>query len=264
MNKKKKITTLVIVGVILLVIVLTYLSVPGDKTELTMSICSSIVTSIIASLIYQVMTVYMFDTGEEVEKLGQIIDVLDSKETLGIKKIISRTDKADTLWLDMLKQANKRLIVSGRTLNRWLEKSLENEFLEAITRVINQGGEVILVIYKDLPSEQERKERDALKKLLTQRVFPHCVKKVGAKYQRKKDLRFNIFEVNSLPYIYTANDFELVVSQYFQYASNNDNVMFQLCPDSKYGHAYENDFYKIIRNAEENIWLDEYITKPKR
>lgn len=245
--------------VIVLVAVLTYISIPEDKEALLPTISAGILTSLIASLIFQVMSVFIFDSGSEAEKLNKLIDVLDSKETLGIKKIRSRTDKTDTFWLDMLKQANTRLIVSGRTLNRWLEKSLEDDFLKAIKRVIRNNGKVVLVIYKDLPGEQEQQEKETLKKVLSEHIFPHCVKKTGKMYQRKKNLDLHIYEINNLPYIYTANDFELVVSQYFQYASNDDNVMFQLYPGSNYGRAYENDFHKIIRNEKENSWLDEYI-----
>lgn len=259
MNKKSKIATLISMGVIILVAVLTYISVPENKETLLPSICAGILTSLIASLIFQVMSVFIFNSGKETEKLSQLIDVLDNKETLGIKKIRSRTDKTDTFWIDILRQSNKRLIASGRTLNRWLERSLEDDFIEAIKRVIAHSGEVILVIYKDLPGPQEVEEKNALKKVLIERIFPHCIKKAGKTYQLKKNLNFNIYEVNNLPYIFTANDFELVVSQYFQYASNDDNVMFQLYPGSKYGCAYENDFYRIIRNAEENTWLNEYI-----
>lgn len=261
LNKKQKKTKIAIACIIIFIAVLTFGAIPGDKSSIIPSVCSGILTSIIASSIFYVMSIYAFDSNDQAERMVELIDILSEKETLGIRKIINRGNSSETIWLNMLKQANGKLLLSGRTLNRWLQKNLQDEFVNAVNRVIKQDGEVSLVIYETLTDEQEKTEKEELKKLLEEKVFPNCVKRKKNRYTAWKKENIKIYEVPNLPYIYTANDFELIVSQYFKYEKNENNIMLQMYPNSSYGATYENDFNNILRRDAKRVnWLEDYIS----
>lgn len=71
-----------------------------------------------------------------------------------------------------------------------------------------------------------------------------------------------ISEVDSLPYLYTAIDSQVVVAQYFNNTSNSENIMLVLSPDCSFAHKYQEDF-KAIQKRQNNEWILSYLKQAK-
>lgn len=128
-------------------------------------------------------------------------------------------------------------------------------------RLIKNGSEVILIIYKNLDGETENKEKEDLKVILEEEIFPICLQKKKGRLEIRKN--FKILEVEALPYLYNRNDYTTIVGPYFQNVDNDRNIMFVLENNSKFEVAYKKDFDSIIKNASINLWLQEFLAKKR-
>lgn len=256
MNKTRK--NVVICVIIILIIVLPIVYITIDNSDIK-AILLGIISSIIASAIFSILSAFVFDNKiEQAEALKQLISSIDSKLTKGVLELKDRAEFESDFWIKFAKTANKEWTISGRTLNRWLGGSIKEDFKKNIIRILKDKGEINLVIYKKLDGEEE-KEKKLLHDFLKKEIFPACVKKEKSRYIMKKDVKLAIYEVDSLPYLYNANDAEIIVAPYFTYAENSNNLMFVLKRSCKYGEEYSRDFKHILLSADKNNWLDNYL-----
>lgn len=257
-KKKRNILICVLVGS-MLAISIVYYYVDSDPIK---SLLLGVISSIIASLIFYVFSVLAFDNGStEIDELKNITQILSENVTKGVLSIQGRSEYETHFWISFLRETNKRLVLSGRTLNRWLVHEVKSEFAENLKRILDSKGEIILIIYKDLQEEAEKREKEKLRTFLCENIFPLCVKrsKRSKRVQLKKDIKLTIAEVDVLTYLYNENDNKIIVAPYFQHVDNGNNIMFVLKQDCKYGSAYSRDFQSIIDNASKCKWLDEFI-----
>lgn len=124
--------------------------------------------------------------------------------------------------------------------------------MENLKRILQHKGEVILIVYKNLPDTNEKKEKEILRTFLEEHIFLLCVRKskLGKKIEKKKDVKLSILEVDILPYLYNSNENRIIVAPYFKFVDNGNNIMFVLKRDCKYGTAYIRDFQSIMSNAD--------------
>ncbi len=91
---------------------------------------------------------------------------------------------------------------------------IKEEFKKNIIRMIKEKGEINFIIYKKLDGEEEI-EKKLLQEFLEKEIFPACIKKEKNRYIIKKDVKLTIYEVDNLPYLYNANDIEIIIAPYF-------------------------------------------------
>src|SRR5699024_3171653 len=116
-KKKRNILICVLVGS-MLVISIVYYYVDSDPIK---SLLLGVISSIIASLIFYVFSVLAFDNGStEIDELKNITQILSENVTKGVLSIQGRSEYETHFWISLLRETNKRLVLSGRTLNRWL------------------------------------------------------------------------------------------------------------------------------------------------
>ncbi|KAI4445490.1 hypothetical protein C823_000006 [Eubacterium plexicaudatum ASF492] len=92
----------------------------------------------------------------------------------------------------MLKITNEKWIISGRTLNRWLENDIKEKFKRNIIRILKGKGEITFIIYKNLEGE-ENKEKELLRDFYIMK-YSVCVKKQKNKYVKKQDMNLSIWK----------------------------------------------------------------------
>lgn len=147
MNKTRK--NIVICVIIILVIVLPIIYITIDNSDIK-AILLGIISSIIASAIFSILSAFVFDNKmEQAEALKQLISSIDSKLTKGVLELKDRAEFESGFWIKFAKTANKEWTISGRTLNRWLGGSIKEDFKKNIIRILKDKGEVNLVIYKN-------------------------------------------------------------------------------------------------------------------
>ena len=155
-KKKRNILICVLVGS-MLAISIVYYYVDSDPIK---SLLLGVISSIIASLIFYVFSVLAFDNGStEIDELKNITQILSENVTKGVLSIQGRSEYETHFWISFLRETNKRLVLSGRTLNRWLVHEVKSEFAENLKRILDSKGEIILIIYKDLQEEAKKKEK---------------------------------------------------------------------------------------------------------
>ncbi|MCI9560682.1 MAG: hypothetical protein HFG52_16055 [Lachnospiraceae bacterium] len=255
-------------GIIICFVIVLFISLPiiyyNIKNEPVKSLLLGVISSIIASLIFHLFSEIVFDSRhKEIEELQSITRTLTEMQTKGILSIRGRNEFDKEFWISLLRETNDRLVLSGRTLNRWIEGSIKAAFEENLKRILQSGGEVTLIIYKELPGEEEQKEKDALRKFLEDKIFSICIQKSmkSGNCSKKKNIKLNIYEIDILPYLYNSNENSIIVAPYFKYVDNSNNIMFNLKRDCKYGSEYVRDFEKIIAAGQKNTWLTEYLKK---
>lgn len=268
--KKSTLKKILITVFVIVLIVITVIAQPTFD-----EILSNLVTSTIASLFFLIFTSLNDEIPEAIGKLDnnvtstknsvvrieELMKVTDQHISVkfGITKIECREEFSYDFWKQFLNKAlsmkSKRFIISGRTLNRWLESEIKDDFKKALIQLIANKTEIIFVIYENPGSDGENHEKDELKTFLFESIFPELVNRF-----RKKDREkiFKIYEVTSLSYLFTAIESEIVVAQYFQYSPNTKNLMLVFDSKSEYALRYDADFSKIISHAKPNKWLSEY------
>ena len=256
MSSKRKRTIICVIIILLIAIPIIYVTVNNSDIK---AILLGIVSSIIASSIFYIFSEVVFENKvEEIEILKQMITVLEEIQTKGILAIKGRSELASDFWIDFAENTNEKWIISGRTLNRWLENDIKEKFKRNIIRILKGKGEITFIIYKNLEGE-ENKEKEVLRDFLYNEIFPVCVKKQKNKYVKKQDMNLSILEVDKLPYLYNANENEIIVAPYFTHIENSNNIMFVLKRSHRHGAEYSRDFQHVMRNADNNMWLYEYL-----
>jgi len=190
------------------------------------------------------------DTTDKIDELRKITEMLHGLESKGIIEIRGRDDYDYSFWNSFIRSSQNRLILSGKTLNRWLNQNLIKDFTRTLKRLVSQeASSVSLIIYKNPDNEESEKEK--LKKFLEDEIFEHC----------RDDSSLCIYEVDNLPYLFSSNEESIIIGTYFSNVSNAMNLLFVLKPDCPYGFSCTNDFNYIIERAHKNNWYQEYLKR---
>ncbi len=219
------------------------------------------------------------DTGlSNLTDLGTIIENADSKvsivseyietapnnlrKKLGIIRIEPRKEYSYDFWATFLNDAlikkSKKFIISGKTLHRWLEAEIRDDFRKALLEMISQRVKINFVVYSKPTSTQKKED---LRVFLCKEIFPHLVHICGRDLNDINKV-FGIYEVNSLSYLYTAIDSQVVVAHYFNNTSNSENIMLVLSPECAFAHRYQEDFNSIQKRIN-NSWIKAYLQREK-
>lgn len=187
------------------------------------------------------------------------------KEQYGILEIVKREEYSYEFWKNLLKKArdesNDQLVLTGRTLGRWMIPTIKKDFISTLVDLANKSIKIRFVIYRDfIPGSQEDKEKKELYSILNSHVFPVLKRKYNTYEEASK--RFEIIEIDSLPYLFNAIKDEIVVGQYFKYAENTTILMFVLDSKRPFATRYVTDLEEMIKeNGVLNTWLKEYYEK---
>lgn len=126
-RKKLKRTIIICIIVVLLMgLPVIYFIIGNDSLK---SLLLGVISSIIASLIFHTFSEAVFDDKlQEIEDLKNITKTLAEKEMRGILSIQGRSEFESSFWVSLLKETNDKLVLSGRTLNRWLDNDTKEFF----------------------------------------------------------------------------------------------------------------------------------------
>ncbi|MBD5487186.1 MAG: hypothetical protein HDR13_00070 [Lachnospiraceae bacterium] len=236
------------------------------------TIINGVITSIIASFLFFVFTMLVDSSSDEIKneireidrKISVISEHIDTdsnslKNRFGIIKIEHRKEYSYDFWATLLNDAlmtgTSKFIISGKTLHRWLEPKIDEIFRETLLELISRKTQIIFVIYSN-PSNMQKKM--ALQTFLYEKIFPHLVKTCGNDLEKINKV-FSIYEVDSLPYLYTAIDSQVVVAQYFNNTSNAENIMLVLAPKCTFACRYQVDFDCMIKGHINNTWIQDFL-----
>lgn len=184
------------------------------------------------------------------------------REKYGIVQVVKREEYSYEFWRALLKKArtegNNQLILTGRTLGRWMVSKIREDFIYTLKALAKNKKKIKFVIYKHLPEgSKEIKEKEDLHKMLKEQVFPIIIKAHSSYEEASAD--FEVIEVDSMPYLFNSIKDEIIVSQYFEYAGNEDGLMFVLDSESPFAVRYVTDLDKLLAaKGTSNTWLKEY------
>lgn len=181
---------------------------------------------------------------DERQKL-ELVNEANGMRAFGIEKIGLRDEvfAGTDYWKGFLTGAMQTLVVSGRTLNKWLDpqEGLDDAFRDALRRICENGGRVTLVIYsetalKDSPDpDEELVERQALFEFLA----GDDVLATACGEKGKGSLR--VVEREALPYLFCENDGSILAAPYFEKSKNDDTLMYEVRKNSRLGRKYHSD-----------------------
>lgn len=231
----------------------------------------SVIASILAAIVYSILDAIFFSTKQtenleeyqknlteyqkwlnEFDKTAHTIKEMTTKD---ISQIEYRDEIDDSFWNSFISNTKGELILSGKTLNRWIITPAKKEnFCHRIEGLLNKGDIVYFVIYKvDSLGSDDREEREALKKCLEDCIFPSMI--------RNQQGSLIIKETSKLPYFYISNRIQSVTMPYFEHHENNRNLALIIKADTRLDNMYYSDYKKIIDNADTVTWFDEYKNK---
>jgi len=210
-------------------------------------------------------------TKDDVERLASIVDQVEKQKNDGIVSIKKRSEYSDTFLIDFLEKSDVTLIISGRTIYRWIENDkIKNFFYKCLINTSKKDESIVkLVIYKNSALvDDEIVKKNELKRELETNVFPKIYNNYNAKNAlHLLDQKFQIIEVESLPYIYLSNGKTVIIGPFLLNVNTTceqykDNLMIELKPTSSYATSYKNDFNAFIDNttkATRTDWVKSYI-----
>ncbi len=230
----------------------------------------SVVASIVASLIYEIIESQTIRTKQDeqldqqerqLEEFKMTLKVLSDMQTHGILRLKKRNEYDNQFWKEFLRDAKGKLILSGKTLHKWLEfDELKEEFKNTIINKLESGCEIIFIIYeKNSLNENDKKEREYVKQFLFEHIFPKIYQN-GKKVKRIKG-SLVIKETPSLPYFFISNGTESLAMPYFAYKSNNENLTYGMKIDNPLSKIYYEDYSNIINISNDSEWTNEFIGK---
>lgn len=230
--------------------------------------CISVIASILAAIVYSILDAIFFSTKQTenleeyqnnlkeyqkwLNEFDRTADRIKEMTTKDISQIEYRDEIGDAFWNSFISNTKGELILSGKTLNRWIITPAKKEdFCHRIEGLLNNGGDVYFVIYKvDSLGSDDQEEREALRKCLVDFIFPSIIK------NQKGSLI--IKETSKLPYFYISNRIQSVTMPYFEHHENNRNLALIIKADTRLDNMYYSDYKKIIDNADAVLWFDEY------
>lgn len=190
------------------------------------------------------------------EALNNTTSILSDMQTKEILRLKKRNEYNDEFWGNFIKAANSNLILSGKTLYKWIEHAdLKEVFRLTIIKKLNEGCDITFVMYKlEALDDNDTEERKVFKQFLFNEVFPFI-------YDNGKKPKLKIRETKILPYFYITNDIESMAMPYFATVSNEGNLTYGMKSGSGLDKSYSSDYRHIINTAEKSMWIDEYLSK---
>ena len=262
-----------VVSVIIIIVLFgVYILIPEETSQLPIiAFIISVVASVLASLIYAFISEsYLYtkrdevieSLDDEVERLESVAKVIEDINTNRILRIVPRDKLEESFWTDFIRLANDQLILSGKTLNRWISKpERKDNFTLNLLKALSNGVSVAMIMYKtDSLDKVDLEERKSVKTYLNDYIFNQITAKEGNEYVIKKGINITIKETESLPYFFITNGVCSVAMPYFSKVSNNQNLALILpCSNSLSNDLYMEDFKSIVTNADDNNWIKEYL-----
>ncbi len=231
----------------------------------------SVIASIIATIIYSILDDNYFSTRQDenlqqyennlenykswLDEFDDTANVIKEMTTKGISRLKYRDEIEDVFWNSFISDTKEELILSGKTLFRWINTPLNKEnFCNRIIKVINEGCSVFCIIYKDSSlNEEDKREKEKLKECLDKRIFP--------KLNKDNREKLIIKETDNLPYFYISNRIWSVTMPYFANHENNRNLALFIKANTHLDDMYYTDYTRIIDKADSVSWLGDYIRK---
>lgn len=222
----------------------------------------SIASSISASMIFSVLEDNVFSSkkDEQLARLSNATHILEAMKTKGIIQLQCRNEYERTYWSNFLRTADSRLILSGKTLYRWIDDTeLRDLFGTIITKKVLAGCEVTFIIYKEQSLDpNDKEERIKVRDYLFKEIFPKIYKS-GKPINGKLVIK----ETENLPYFYIMNGIESLAMPYFAHVSNSSNLAYRMSCDNSLNSSYYDDYKYIISMASECSWTQEYLQSRK-
>lgn len=188
------------------------------------------------------------------ETLNNTTNILSDMQTKEILRLKKRNEYNDEFWGNFIKAANSNLVLSGKTLYKWIEHSdLKEVFKSTIIKKLNEGCDITFIMYKlESLDGNDREERKVFKQFMFDSIFPLI-------FNNGNKPKLKIKETTILPYFYITNDIESLAMPYFATVSNEGNLTYGMKSGCGLDKSYSTDYRHIINTAEECKWIDEYL-----
>ncbi len=197
----------------------------------------------------------------EREALNAYITRLENLEKYkDIKDIRNNDDNLDSFWIHFADDAENKLEISGKTLDKWINTRKKQEiFKKAIIRIVRnndkkvfgKNGEAVkLVLYSDkgLQALIERTNESIEKYLADKKsvmVFIYDVWRRLANENQRRNI--GVYEVDALPYMYCSNGKQCVTGSYFYKRKDKKNLLLiHNCSKNSIEEEFSEDFYDMI------------------
>lgn len=217
----------------------------------------SVIASMLASLAYSLLDNTFFRTRQDelIDRLSSAADVFDKMKIKGIVQLQCRDEIPEEYWRYFIINAGDRLILSGKTLYKWIqEDERKQSFCTNIIKKLKKGCDVTFVFYKEGRLKGgDKVERQDFKDFLFGSVFNE-IYTIG----EPDEIKLTIKETDKLPYFFITNGIESVAMPYFESVPNDKNLAYIMKSNCKLNLNYLEDYKEIIRNADTNTWISEY------
>lgn len=198
-------------------------------------------------------------------------NIHDKMTEFGIYDIGLRENYNNDFYKKIYDDTSSNLIISGHSLNNNINKDrasdLRNALLEAIIRVLKNGGTVKILLQKpntdDISANKKRELfNDFIEELITKIITQSKKEKWSNVHTIYK--RFLIKQINNLRYLIVKNDNTTLISHYkmAQYNDNKNIYIFKVNPNEKFGECYLDDFNYVFDKCSD--FVQESIDQLKR
>jgi len=249
-----------------LIIIIAVLVTIFLYNQLIGAISAGIASSILATLIFWLLTDVLQKNSERMFLSSAVerLENLEKSKTDGVINIIKREYDSNEFWINFLNDADKKITISGRTLNRWINsKEREDTLKKVIIKIVKEevnniesfDEPVRLVIYSDdgIKDEIERiggnnvSKNTMSKDFLNEKMkIKNYVYNIWSKLNSKQKNRIAVYEVPILPYLYCNNGKHCIAGPYFNNRNNKNNMLI-VFSGGEYEREYTEDFLGILK-----------------
>lgn len=220
------------IGLIIFVFLVAIGFLLGSPPDtLTGAIAIGVASSLLASLAYS-----MFDgllTGsrrleldrqiERAAGLAQGLSLVQEADRHQIDAVKPKVSYERAEWLSLLNGAERSLTMVGHALDKWCEDGLQDNFCEAIRRVVSNGGEVRLLML----AENADRVAELRNKGYTRRIRRTLKVLARLDEQLSGPGRLRVYHLGDnldMPYMMVANDHAMITAPYPATAQSSNGM----------------------------------------
>ncbi len=273
--RKNHTKTIIVIVIFIIESVLWFVFATVDEGNLKSALLG-ILTSLNASIIFYVLSEYVFSDPDSHKQemhdefaglhadLKDLSNVMTNANEIINNGLVSVRQKdfydvQHEFWHGVLDDAESGLDFAGYTLSSWFKREYEQKFTETITRLVN-NGKLVRIIMLDpkgktaiaIDEQIEGKIKNKLDR--SDRKFRELYSKISPEKKQFLDIRYASNCI--IPYMYIRNDNNTIISPYMFVSSSRKSFLTVFKKVSSYSDYFANDFALLFDKLDPAPWIE--------
>lgn len=242
----------------------------SDRSSIAFTIGAGVAASLAASL-YALFVNYLLvgDTGVDVERFEETVANLERGAPLleharrhGVLAVKPKSAYPPPEWIALL-EARKELFIVGHALHKWCRDHVKPSFVEAISRLVLNDGQVQLVVLPldgevtaRLTAQRGKEYRRYIAETLE--TLAQISLDLPPEDRHRLDVRW-LHEHAPMPYMLAGNEHMLITAPYPIAGDSDAMLAVTIAASSPAGSAMRDDLRRLVATYSKAVDLHDFL-----